>query len=203
MSVGGERLICRPAYRELGYETAPATIWLRLEAAEALKRAAGLLPAELTLVLWDGWRPLELQAQLYAGYRATLAAERGLTGEELERETRRFVAAPSADPVAPSPHLSGGAIDLTLGDAAGRPLAMGGDFDELSERSRTAHYERDGLAEAERRYRDRRRLLCSVMAAAGFSNYPEEWWHFDRGNQADHFRVGGPARYGAVLSPPG
>ncbi|MCG4287414.1 D-alanyl-D-alanine dipeptidase, partial [Lactobacillaceae bacterium KNUT 0156] len=32
-------------------------------------------------------------------------------------------------------------------------------------------------------YRENRRLLYHVMTQAGFTNYIEEWWHFDYGNQ--------------------
>ena len=36
---------------------------------------------------------------------------------------------------------------------------------------------------AELRALGNRRLLYHVMVSAGFTNYPDEWWHFDYGNQ--------------------
>ena len=36
---------------------------------------------------------------------------------------------PSRSHLAPPPHLTGGAVDLTLGDGDGRPLDLGTDFD--------------------------------------------------------------------------
>ena len=44
-----------------------------------------------------------------------------------------------------------------------------------------------------------RRLLWNVMTQVGFSNYPEEWWHFDFGNQFDAIQSGRQAIYGAAV----
>jgi D-alanyl-D-alanine dipeptidase len=191
----GRGIFSAPAYLERGYSAALEAIQLRSPLVDRLKVAAQALPDDLTLVLWDGWRPLELQAELFEQYRRELSDQ--YQGPELEAETRKFVSPASVDP--PSPHLTGGAIDLTLGDSQGRPLEMGGEYDELGPRSASWFYERapgqDGL------YRQRRRLLRRVMAEVGFSNYCHEWWHFDFGNQFHHARVGGVARYGAIAVP--
>lgn len=195
IQVRDERIVWASAYLDR-YSSALPDIWLRFSAAERLVQAAALLPVGFTLVLWDGWRPIELQRELYQDYRADIARG-GLSGEELERETQKFVALPSDNPLHPSPHLTGGAIDLTLGDSQGNPLPMGGEFDELGERSRALFYEQHGPAV----FRERRRLLREVMFSAGWSIYPEEWWHFNWGNQYHHHHRGGVARYGpAALS---
>lgn len=201
--VTGPRLITRSAYVDLGYQQALPDVWLRREVAAAVNAAARLLPPDLGLLLWDGWRPVGLQGELYDRYRDDIARQTGLTGAELEAETQRFVSLPCTDEDKPSPHLTGGSIDLTLVELeTGLTLPMGGEFDELTDRSRADYYERAGLTDEELAYRDRRRLLAAVMTHAGFSQYPEEWWHFDRGNQFGHHRVGGPARYGPVLELP-
>jgi D-alanyl-D-alanine dipeptidase len=131
VSVTGDRVVVRSAYKALRYTCTLSEIFLREDVAARVCAAAALLPSELTLVLWDGWRPVELQRELYGTYRDEIAANTGLTGEALETETQRFVSLPSTDPAKPSPHLSGGAIDLTLGDELGIPLDLGGEFDEL------------------------------------------------------------------------
>jgi D-alanyl-D-alanine dipeptidase len=200
--VNGEDVSTCSIYYARGYEEALPYIWLREDAATRVLAAAALLPPGLTLVLWDGWRPLSLQKRLYDSYKAVIARSSGLSGEALERETLKLVSLPNADPMCPSTHLTGGSIDLTLADAEGVPLDMGGEFDEFGERSRTDFYERSRLSSAELIYRDRRRLLCALMKGVGFSNYAEEWWQFDIGNQFHHHRVGGIARYGAVLHLP-
>ena len=193
----GRGLVMRSAYYERGYREAFPEIWVRASLSRALVEAAKRLPEDFTLIMLDGWRPVELQGRLFSQYRRIIAEEKGLEGDALEEETLKFVKRPSTDPDRPSPHLTGGSIDVTLGDRSGRPLDLGCDFDELGPRSRTSYYEdKDPLI------RDRRRLLCTVMARVGFSNYPEECWHFDMGNQLHHARVGGPARYGPVLIRP-
>ena len=56
---------------------------------------------------------------------------------------------------------------------------MGCAFDDFSSLARTDAIERQ---DADHRIRDHRRLLYSVMTEAGFTNYPEEWWHYDYGD---------------------
>ena len=70
-----------------------------------------------------------------------------------------------------SRHNLGVAVDLTLVDlVTGTELPMGTPFDTFSEAAHTAN--------AEGRVRRYRELLVSVMAAEGFANYDQEWWHF-------------------------
>ena len=82
------------------------------------------------------------------------------------------------------------------------PLNMGVAFDQVAPETRTDFYERkqanETLDAQERRILKNRRILCDVMAHAGFTNYPEEIWHFDRGNQFDGVQTGAIARYGAA-----
>jgi zinc D-Ala-D-Ala dipeptidase len=184
-----------PAYRARGYERALADVWLRAEVAARVKRAAAALAVlELGLVVWDGWRSLELQQQLWEEYRAQLAAATGLEGEELDARTRGFVSPVSALPA----HSTGGAVDLSLCSLEGEPLEMGGEFDELSERSHPGFYERPGLGQAEREFRDRRRLLAGAMDEQGFERLPSEWWHFEYGTPSWAQWTGKPPLFGAV-----
>src|SRR5205814_1334819 len=88
----------------------------------------------------------------------------------------RYVAEPvvrDGRPVAGSKHNRGAAVDLTLVDAAGRPLEMPSGFDDFSER---AHPGWAGASPAARRNVAR---LEEAMAAEGFEPLPTEWWHFD------------------------
>lgn len=190
------RIHIRSAYVELGYDAALEDVYLRAGVARRLHYASRLLPAGVSYVIWDGWRPVELQAELYGRYRADIAARTGLTGDALEQETQRFVSLPSTDPRKPSPHLTGGAVDLTLGDEHGNPLDLGGEFDELTRRSEPDFYEGAAAGTAEREFRDRRRLLRRSLESAGFTNYPEEWWHFDLHDQFWGRITGKAASYG-------
>ena len=53
---------------------------------------------------------------------------------------------------------------------SGREFDMGTPFDEFSARSHTA--KATGVVAANRQ------LLVQAMAAEGFTNYVDEWWHF-------------------------
>ena len=181
-----ERILVRPQYHYQELPHALPEVYLRQGVFERLLQAAGALPAGHRFVVMDGWRPLPLQQALFDRYKDELARDHpGLDDERLTELTRRFVAEPRSDPRSPSPHNTGGSVDLTVADALGRILPMGSEFDETSDRSETLYFEsRAGsLTEAERLVRGNRRLLYHAMAAAGFTNYPDEWWHFDYGNQ--------------------
>lgn len=73
-------------------------------------------------------------------------------------------------------------------------LDMGTKFDEMSDAVSTCYYEeklaQEGLNGKETVYLKNRRMLHNVMAQAGFSNYSEEWFHHDLGNQFDAKRTG-------------
>lgn len=86
-------------------------------------------------------------------------------------------------------------------------LNMGTAFDAVLPQTETRYYEKKieqgtNLSSQEREILQNRRLLHNVMARAGFSNYLEEWWHFDCRNQFDASRTGKPALYGAAQFSP-
>ena len=106
---------------------------------------------------------MELQAELYD----TAYADPNLPPG--------FFAEPDHDPTTPPPHLTGGAVDLTLAiDKV--PLAPGTGFDDLSALARA-----DALEETDGPDRAVRRLLYWSMHDAGFVVYDGEWWHFEFG----------------------
>jgi D-alanyl-D-alanine dipeptidase len=98
----------------------------------------------------------------------------------------RFWAEPSLDPTTPPPHSTGGAVDLTLADATGRLLAMGGAIDAIGPVSEPHHYAAAAAAapaSEAAHWQHRRTRLAAVMADAGFARHPNEWWHFSHGDQ--------------------
>lgn len=70
-----------------------------------------------------------------------------------------------------SGHSRGSTIDLTL-TKDGVPVDMGGGFDLMDQRS---HHNAPGLTAEQQR---NRRVLCAMMAYAGFAPYECEWWHY-------------------------
>jgi zinc D-Ala-D-Ala dipeptidase len=197
-----DRIRVAPSYHERGIRNAPAEVQVRSRVLDALRRAATFLPDGTDLLVWDGLRSLETQAEIVAQFRATLPeADRDATVE-------RYLAPPPESEEAfrgcPPPHSTGGAVDLTLCDVSGRPLDMGADFDQFDERSWLSYYEGgggsavDGPDHAE--HRRRRRILYWAMLRAGFAPYPWEYWHYELGTLVDaSFRGRAVAEYGAAV----
>ncbi|MGR2738480.1 M15 family metallopeptidase [Billgrantia sp. Q4P2] len=174
-----------PAYARLGIPGAVPECFVREGVYRALLAAARALPEGIGLVILDGWRPWRVQQYLFDTLHEAIHLHHPEFDEEqlLER-TREFVSLPSRDPAAPSPHLTGGAVDVTLCDADGLPLDMGTLFDEALPASHSDHFERlEAPSQQQHRARDNRRLLYQVMTEQGFTNLPSEWWHYDLGDQ--------------------
>lgn len=81
------------------------------------------------------------------------------------------------DYIAPvSGHSRGATVDLTLLDCSGgsacNPVDMGTDFDFFDPLANT------GSKMATAAQREHRLRLKAAMEAAGFRNYPQEWWHY-------------------------
>jgi D-alanyl-D-alanine dipeptidase len=162
-----------------------------------------------SLAIFDAWRPVAVQRFMV---RHSLVAECGRIGinpdhPSLERDRAeaavgRFWAPPSDDPATPPPHSTGAAVDLTLADAGGQALAMGGEIDAIGRVSEPLFHQAAALADSSSTaavWHQRRQLLARVMAGAGFEQHPNEWWHFSWGDQLWAWRSGArEAFYGRV-----
>jgi len=190
-SIGG-RVIDDPQYFQWGLPGARERSMIREGVASRLAQVAESLPAGLTLVVWDGWRSYETQNALYTDWRGQLAEQHPeWTADRLDTETARYVSVPSADPRKPAPHITGGAVDLTLADENGEALDLGTNFDAFVPEAGAA-----ALEDVPGPVRDLRRLLFWAMIDAGFTAYTEEWWHFDLGDQFWGSVLGRSALYG-------
>lgn len=194
----GPRVVDAPRYHHSGLPAALPRNWVREGVAARLAAVAASLPGDMTLVVWDGYRPIAAQAALFDTYLQELAmVHPDWPADALEDAAARYVTPPSRSALAPPPHLTGGAVDLTLGDGDGRPLDLGTDFDAfVPEAGARALEDTPGTA------RDLRRTLYWAMAGQGFTPYVEEWWHFDHGDQFWGLATGRAARY-AAAEPPG
>jgi len=145
------------------------------------------------LAIFDAWRPVAVQRFMVAHAigvecraRGLDAASNGPALQQVEEAVGRFWAPPSEDPATPPPHSTGAAVDLTLADASGTLLAMGGAIDAIGAVSEPEHHAAAAQADPDgdaARWHGRRQLLRRVMAAAGFVQHPDEWWHFSHGDQ--------------------
>jgi D-alanyl-D-alanine dipeptidase len=167
------------------------------------------------LAIFDAWRPVAVQRFMVAHSIEAECRARGFDRagasasalQEVEEAVARFWAPPSTDPATPPPHSTGGAVDLTLADASGRPLGMGGAIDAIGPVSEPDHYAEAASADPgceAALWQGRRDRLAAVMAAAGFARHPNEWWHFSHGDQLWAWSSGEPAaRYGRTGEPDG
>lgn len=179
-----DRIKICPMYYYLGFSPIK-NIFGRAAVYYRLVKALALLPAEYGLLIWDVYRPRVVQAELFLWMREEIRKKLPeLNEEEQYAETKKYMSAPSqiGDDYCP-PHLSGGAIDLTLYSIeTGYELDMGTPFDECSERAHSHYYERQKrLSEDNRFIKERRKLLREAMEHVGFTSYQYEWWHFDLG----------------------
>lgn len=175
-----ERVKTHPMYHILGIQHASEEMYLRAEASERLIKAAESLPPQFSLVVFDAHRPIEVQRELFDGQKRVFSYQfPDLSEREISQMTETYVSLPSTNSSRPSPHSTGGAIDLSIiDDTYGDLLEMGTDWDSFDIKSRTVFFRTINPF-----FHQNRNLLYRVMTSAGFTNYPEEWWHYDFGNQ--------------------
>lgn len=94
-----------------------------------------------------------------------------------------------------APHSAGAAVDLTLADADGHELDLGTRMNAGPEESAGVCYTHaPNIGEEARAHR---KLLGSVLTAAGLVNYPTEWGHWSFGDRYWALLTGKPvALYG-------
>jgi len=134
-------------------------------AAEMLKdavRRLQMVRSSWKLLVFDALRPRSVQRLLWSRVQGT--------------PRQPYV----ANPETASNHNFGFAIDLTLVDESGKEVDMGtrfDDFSKLSEPRLEDTYLDAGKLTALQI--SNRRVLRKIMTEAGFSQQPNEWWHYD------------------------
>ncbi|NHI05910.1 peptidase M15B and M15C DD-carboxypeptidase VanY/endolysin [Streptomyces sp. KO7888] len=150
---------------------------LRHGLIERLEHAQRLLPTEFRLLVVEGYRPPALQRAYFEEYATEL--RRGnpdWSDSRVHEAASRYVSPPEI-----APHSAGAAVDLTLAASDGQEVDMGTRMNASPEESDGACYTHaNSISGAARAHRD---TLCRVMSAAGFVNYPTEWWHFSYGDR--------------------
>lgn len=189
MSLAPDKILVNSQYYIQGIEGALPECYTRETVFKKLIQASNLLPKGFKFVIFDCWRPLKVQHSLFEILKAELKNRYpSLSDEEINNKTLTYVALPSKDPAKPSPHNTGGAVDLTIADDEGFLLKMGTEFDDSTSKAGTTYFEellKKGakLNSEELEALKNRRLLYHIMTSVGFTNYVDEWWHYDYGNQ--------------------
>ncbi len=177
------RIKVDPQYYRLGLQGTSETLYARKSVAKRLVQATEMLPVGFNLLVWDPYRSVETQKDLYdRQYTLVQDQHPDWNPDQLSIETQRYVSLPSTILAKPSPHLTGGAIDLTICDNSGILLDMGTEFDYFGPEATTDYFAQATDSKGQS-INNNRLLLLQTMALAGFTNYWEEWWHFDYGNQ--------------------
>lgn len=191
-------------YPLLGFKNAESRCLLRQEAADMLNYAADLLPDGYKFIVWDAWRPLALQDELFYSYSEQIIKTfnlENLSEEEQKEEVNKFVAKPGKDKNFPPAHTTGGAVDVTIEGPDGNELDFGTEFDAFTDKTKTDYYENvdfEGDCSAEE-FRNNRRMLYNIMIKAGFTNLPSEWWHYDYGDSNWGYIQKKPAIYDGIF----
>lgn len=192
------RLTFSMEYYRMGLPGAISRCLMRQSVASRLLKALEFLPPGYGFQIFDAWRPIAVQQALFDQYSQQVreqTAGLALSEEQIVERVRQFVSIPSYDPFHPSVHNTGGAIDLTILDAQGRPLPMGTAFDDFTPAAHTDYFEMYPHTQACKN----RRLLYACMTQAGFTNLPSEWWHYDFGTGFWSYYTGEPAMYTGIL----
>ena len=208
MSLAPDRILVRPQYYIQGLSGALPEGYVRLSVYNRLIQAAKSLPAGFRFVIFDSWRPLRVQQSLFEAMQTRIrAAAPGLSEETVRERASVYVAPPAKDPGKAAPHSTGGAVDLSIADENGLLVNMGTEFDDATEKSSTAYFERllaNGrqLSENDREALFNRRILYHLLAEVGLVNYADEWWHYEYGDQNWAWHTGAPhAVYGITRAP--
>jgi D-alanyl-D-alanine dipeptidase len=91
------------------------TLFVRRSTAHRLLLAEKSLPARYHLLVFDAYRPYRVQKSLHDFYKQKLRENHpDLNSEALESETQNYVSLPSTDPARPSPHSTGGVVDVAI-----------------------------------------------------------------------------------------
>ena len=182
-SYSGGKIKVNMQYKAANLNGSIDTAYVRKMVADMLVKAQSLLPEGYAFEILDTWRPYEVQLSLFNAYKDDLLKSNPdwakLPEEELIKKVCEFVSYPDKSKRLSFVHSSGGAVDLTILDDKGERLDMGTEFDDFTDKAYTAWFEENRGDETVIR---NRRLLCNVMTAVGFTNYPAEWWHYDFGD---------------------
>lgn len=220
--------ICFPFYADVMKLSENKNIYLRQEVLERVLKARSFLKKQgFDLRVYDGWRSVELQENLFWYYMGAFTIKRFRKNRESDNldslgsirafrayfETlppemqsvlmdanRTYVSWPSKECLCPSPHATGGAVDVWL-FRDGEAISLGVPFDWMEENAGAFYHLKFGrkrFSGNDQRICNNRKLLVLSMTKAGFTCYGPEIWHFNYGNQMDALVKGGYACYSYI-----
>lgn len=127
-----------------------------------------------------------------------------LNYQELDTFVQQYVSLPNSGSISPSPHATGGAIDLMLAFNIDNQIIRFRDdvvrFDDFSEKCKMDYYENvDNYFDIKGiTLKAMNRYLYHKMIEQGFSNLPSEQWHYSFGDQIWAYLNNKEAYYGFI-----
>ena len=150
---------------------------IRKEIYDMLKKAKSSLPQGYRMMIYEAYRPLKRQIELWDKVNAIFREKYpDASKEEMYSLCETYVSNPYNG--IGSGHQAGCAVDVTLCDKDGNEVFMGTKCQEVHPHAATMS---EGVSPEVRKNRD---ILFNCMENAGFLNYPEEWWHYSYGDYA-------------------
>ena len=165
---------------------------------------------EVELYVEEGTRSVSVQQDLFDTHMPALIRKQSpeKTEEEVQAHTATLVAKPDPEAKTPTPHQTGGAIDVILRYKQDTPLFVAGSevpmghFDGNTATTNPDHFEMHTPATDDERIAQRnRRAFYNIMTGhafgveTGLSVNPTEFWHWSRGDQLAMLVSGEPAYY--------
>jgi D-alanyl-D-alanine dipeptidase len=179
-----KKILIGNAYYQMNLKGTLPDMYIREGVWQQLLKASESLPAHMAFYLFDTYRSLETQKDLFLYMKNIIKNQSPHLDEEtLLKSTRTFVADPfNLDIRHKLSHPTGGAVDLGLFDLKeNQVIDMGTPFDDPTELSSTDYFA-NAQTSQEKNFHFHRTLLLKSMLDAGFTNYSKEWWHYDLGD---------------------
>ncbi len=158
---------------------------IRKTVYEKLCEAQDLLPKGLRFCLYEGWRSLALQKELFQEmYQNNQDHFPQLSHAELFAETMKLVSPIQLldGSINIPPHATGAAIDIYLINDHGTLLDMGIRLTDWSSDT-GARLSQTDSSYISQTARNNRIMMSTVLSRAGFVNYPNEYWHWYYGDR--------------------
>lgn len=152
---------------------------------EKLCEAQKLLPEGVRFCLYEGWRSLELQNELFQEmYDNNERSYPKMTANELFIETTKLVSPVRLFDGTPNipPHSTGAAIDVYLINDERQLLDMGLPIDQWAQDVGAALSQTDSIYISQKA-RENRFIMSKALLKVGFVNYPYEYWHWSYGDR--------------------
>jgi len=168
---------------------------IRTPVYDKLKAAKKFLPSGIFFLLFEAYRPLSRQIELWESTLREIKKMRpALSAQDMIALCEYFVANPY-DGIG-SGHQACCAVDISLCTTDSYQLDMGAEMQEFNSKTPT-----DAIGITEK-VKANRHILKHALESVGFVNYPAEWWHYSYGDHQWAWLLGKTeALFGPLILP--